>query len=363
MATKRKRGGRRRKKRKIGPGYAMLADMSRCSNCGTCMMACKEYNDHPPETTELTPTGVNPPDISSRSVLAIHAFESVLRGQPYVRFQRVSCYHCGRPACHMVCPVPDCITIDVKTRAVIMDETRCAGCRFCVHACPFEVPRMGQHPEVKDRDVAIKCNFCYDRLRADLKMRPACARACPTGALIFGKRKDVVEAAESRLAALRNTFGQEIGGRRYLSYGMDIDQNLFGLGIFMILEEEQTKDYRRLALIPKVPAAVSSWKGLFRWTAAIVPGIVIVFAFLHYMIFGPLGVHVVEEEEEKTFDEMTPEEQTEFAEKMERQFKMKQKAGKAKRLYQPMPIRRARKGGKGRDKGRGRGRGPRRRRR
>jgi formate dehydrogenase iron-sulfur subunit len=217
---------------------------------------------------------------------------------------------------------------------------------------------MGKHPAVKEREVAIKCNLCWDRLRdgkAEEKI-PACAKACPTGALEWGKKNDVAEVAGMRIGSLKGSLGQEVGGRQYRLYGKDVDANLGGLGVFFILEDQNVSEYRRLPNIPRVPPSVSSWKGFFRWSAAIVPGLVVVFAFLHYLIFGPLGVHVVEEEEEKAWDDMTSEEQEKLLERREREVKAKRRAGKAMRLYQPMPTRRGKRGGKS-------GKGPTRRRR
>jgi formate dehydrogenase iron-sulfur subunit len=206
---------------------------------------------------------------------------------------------------------------------------------------------MGKPPMWEGGEVAIKCNLCHDRLRQDTERGPACSKACPTGALFWGKREEATAEAEARFALLQETFGQEIGGRRYMIYGKDDDASLRGLGVFAILEEESSEKYLRLPSSPRISSSVASWKGFFQWSAGIVPGAIVVLLFLHYLIFGPLGVQVVEEEMEKTYDEMTPEERAEFDKRMEKEIKMKRSAGKAKRLYQPAPKFKGRVRGKG----------------
>lgn len=105
-------------------------------------------------------------------------------------FARRSCQHCDEPACVSVCPAR-AIT-KYESGPVVIDEKRCFGCQYCVVACPFRVPRLD--PELK---VARKCTMCYDLVTKG--QPPACVRVCPTKALKFGDKNEIVTLAEERV--------------------------------------------------------------------------------------------------------------------------------------------------------------------
>src|SRR5436190_1997070 len=96
---------------------------------------------------------------------------------------------------------------DVKPKAMIQDNTRCIGCRACMQACPFIIPKYDYEsfaPKIH------KCTFCADRLEVGLE--PACAKVCPTGAITFGDRDDMVVEAKRRIAEAPGTYIPEIYG-------------------------------------------------------------------------------------------------------------------------------------------------------
>lgn len=146
--------------------YALLIDLTRCVGCRSCQVACKVEND--------VPTG------SYRTWV-----KEVERGE-YPRARNVPvpivCNQCDKPACTRVCPVKATYSLD--NGIVYIDPHRCIGCGYCMAACPYAVRFI--HPT---RKVAEKCDWCWPRVREGLA-KPACASACPSGAIIFGDVAD-----------------------------------------------------------------------------------------------------------------------------------------------------------------------------
>ena len=133
-------------------------------------------------------------------------------GVPVWNFVKEQCLHCKEPACASACPVG--ALVKTKSGAVTYDFDKCIGCRYCMVACPFDIPKYewskSQQPWVK------KCTFCAER-QAD-NLPPACVKTCPTGALLFGEAEEVLAVAKKRLAdreVQRRDLRRE-GGRRHL---------------------------------------------------------------------------------------------------------------------------------------------------
>ena len=158
---------------------AFLIDITECVGCGTCYTACKEANNLP-ETS----------DDPLRDTLSDKTFTVIeQRGDYYVRQM---CKHCFEPTCVSACPVGAFTKIEFG--AVLYDESKCLGCRYCMQACPFQIPRYewgSLNPRVQ------KCIMCYNRLLEG--NIPACAEACPTGATTFGDRDEIIALAKQKI--------------------------------------------------------------------------------------------------------------------------------------------------------------------
>lgn len=156
---------------------ALLIDITKCVGCRECARACAEANHLPEE--EAT-------ELSATHYTVVQAYNN---DQTYVR--RL-CMHCNQPTCVSACLVGAFTKTD--TGAVVYDESKCIGCRYCMQACPFEVPRYewgSLTPRVQ------KCRMCYERVKEG---RPtACAEACPVGATSFGDRDDLIREARKRI--------------------------------------------------------------------------------------------------------------------------------------------------------------------
>ncbi len=177
---------------------AMLIDITMCVGCGACQAACKQANGLPEEPEErLSPTAYT----------ALQEYGGV--------YVRRLCQHCLDPACVSVCPVG--AFTKHPEGPVTYDASRCIGCRYCIQACPFQVPRYtwsSTNPRVQ------KCRFCAERVASGLPT--ACADACPTGATRFGDRDELVREAWARIQAepgkyVRRVYGlDEVGGTSVL---------------------------------------------------------------------------------------------------------------------------------------------------
>ena len=137
--------------------------------------------------------------------------------RPQPTFAKVQCMHCQDPACVSACIV-GALTKD-DTGAVRYDKDKCIGCRYCMVACPFEIPAYEYHDPVTPR--VMKCTFCYDRIAKEGGL-PGCATICPTEAITFGKRATLLDVAKKRTREnaavyLDHVYGEtEVGGTSWM---------------------------------------------------------------------------------------------------------------------------------------------------
>jgi len=169
---------------------AMLYDATICVGCNACTNACRQWNETTPEL-DARGTYDAPTELSADTYTLIQLYQ----GEDDYSFVKRQCMHCVDPACVSGCPVQAL----QKTSAgpVTYDPDRCIGCRYCMYACPFHVPRFDW--ETARFPVIAKCHFCYENRIQKGIGGPACADRCPTGALIWGKRGDLLAEAQRRM--------------------------------------------------------------------------------------------------------------------------------------------------------------------
>jgi len=169
--------------------YAMLIDLRKCIGCNACAVACKSENE--------VPLGV------WRSWV-----KRVEKGKyPHAKeyFLPIVCNNCAKPICVTVCPVK--ASIQRADGIVYVDPHRCIGCRYCMASCPYGVRYINPVSGIVE-----KCFWCHHRVDAGLD--PACAVACPTGAILFGDLNDpdsrVTKAlAENAIQVLKAEMGTD----------------------------------------------------------------------------------------------------------------------------------------------------------
>jgi len=121
-------------------------------------------------------------------------------------FVKDQCRHCNKPSCASACVVG--ALTKKENGSVVYDAKKCIGCRYCIIACPFQIPAYEDHDPVTPR--VRKCTFCPERLEKN-KM-PACVTICPTQALIFGKRDKLLKIAKNRIEKNPGKYQEHIYG-------------------------------------------------------------------------------------------------------------------------------------------------------
>ena len=191
------------------PTVGMLIDLTRCTGCQSCSLACQVANER--RETVAPPSRLSSDAYSYVSSIALTAGDD----QSEAIYVKRQCMHCVHPACVSACTVG--ALQKTATGPVIYDASKCIGCRYCQYACPFGVPTY-------DWDNALglihKCQMCA--ARQQLGKVPACIAACPNGALRFGKRHELLAQAHAQIATaperyINHVYGEsEAGGTAVL---------------------------------------------------------------------------------------------------------------------------------------------------
>jgi len=199
--------------------WGMLVDTTRCIGCRHCEWACKKQNELPSAPlAQFGDTSVfealRRPDATSYTVVNRFAGPEG-EGRPV--YAKVQCMHCDYPACVSACLVG--AFEKVKTGSVQYDGWKCMGCRYCMVACPFQIPAYEYFNAFTP--VVRKCTFCFERVSKEEKF-PACAHICPQEVMTFGRRADLLKAARERMAKepkkyIPHIYGEhEVGGTAWL---------------------------------------------------------------------------------------------------------------------------------------------------
>jgi formate dehydrogenase iron-sulfur subunit len=227
---------------------AILIDITRCVGCEECVLACKEENELGPDRLQ--------PGQQAVDGLSATRFSTILR-RADDHFVRQQCRHCLEPACVSACLVG--AMQKTPEGPVIYDSELCMGCRYCLVACPYGIPRYEWDTAAP---LVRKCTMCYPRIQEGRE--PACVEACPEDALLFGERDDLLQEAHRRIREHPGTyvdhvFGEtEVGGTSVL-YLADIS-----LGFLAWAENVGEGDLPHLtwASLKKVPAVMLGMGGL-----------------------------------------------------------------------------------------------------
>jgi formate dehydrogenase iron-sulfur subunit len=271
-----------------------FTDTSVCIGCKACEVACKEWNGLPdPDAGVLKLTGMsydNTAELGSNAwrhvafieqavpvasalgrdtdgqlIISASAGDTDDSGQA-TRWLMASdvCKHCTHAGCLDVCPTGALVRTEFGT--VIVQPDVCNGCAYCVSACPF-----GVIDRREDDGRAWKCTMCYDRLRGGLE--PACAKACPTDSIQFGRLDELRLTAQARLAELH-----EAGITQARLYGADPEDGIGGAGaFFLLLDEPQV-----YGLPPDPVVTTRDLPAMWRWAGlaagALAAGVAVAFA-------------------------------------------------------------------------------------
>jgi len=239
---------------------ALLISPELCIGCRGCQTACKSWNQLPATKTVNKGTFENPPDLTPNLYNRIRYVE-VPSEANMVRWLFVSqrCMHCEDAGCIRICPAPGAL-FRTKEGAVAFNKDKCIGCKLCVAGCPFDVPRYDE------KDKISKCHLCSDRIAEGLS--PACAKTCPTGAIAYGDRDELM--AKAKKAGYEKLYGEaDLGGLGVL-YAFKDAPKIYGM-------DEH----------PAIPETLVFWHKVLKPLAYIGLGGAVAASLLHYLVIGP----------------------------------------------------------------------------
>ena len=197
---------------------AILVDVTKCTGCERCVAACIEENDLDERKAQVD-RAVTKDGLSDNRFLSVPKVDEG-------RFVRMSCMHCLEPSCVSACLVGG--LTKTPDGPVIYDADKCIGCRYCMLACPFHIPRYEWEDAVP---FVRKCSMCFERQEEGVA--PACVEACPNDALRFGERDELLREAHGTINAaggryMDRVWGEhEFGGTSVL-YISDVDLGVVG---------------------------------------------------------------------------------------------------------------------------------------
>lgn len=252
---------------------AKLIDISKCIGCKACQVACMQWNDLRDEVGTTTGIYDNPVDLTDQSwtVMRFAEFKNP-DGKLEWLIRKDGCMHCEDPGCLKACPSPGAI-VKYGNGIVDFNSANCIGCGYCVAGCPFNIPRIS-----KKDNKAYKCTLCSDRVAVN--QAPACAKACPTGAIQFGSKEDMKDYASKRITDLKE--------RGYEKAGLYDPEGVGGTHVMYVLHHADKPDlYAGLPANPSISALVSIWKGFTKPLATLALAGIALGSLFHYVTKGP----------------------------------------------------------------------------
>lgn len=184
----------------------MLIDTTMCIGCRACEQACNETNQLPKPEVDFSDTDVLEKfrDTTPNAYKVVNKYNNPTEPDKPI-FVPKQCLHCNQPACASACLTK--ALEKTKDGPVIYNQGRCMGCRYCMVACPVEIPRFEYNSPAP---YIQKCIFCYEKLKKG--EAPACASTCPTGATKFGTRRELLEEARQRVYSNPKKYHNHIYG-------------------------------------------------------------------------------------------------------------------------------------------------------
>jgi len=240
--------------------YGLLTDLTACVGCRSCEKACNETNKLPAPDKPFDDSSVfdemrRP---TEKAYTVVNRYEDPKDKNKSI-FRKVQCNHCKEPACLTSCPIH--AYTKTPEGPVMYNPDLCFGCRYCMTACPFNIPAYDYWSALEPR--IQKCTMCLPRIKEGKVT--ACAEACPAGALTFGKREDLLKLARKKIADnpekyVDHIYGEnEVGGTNWMYIsGVPFEQVGFPTNLPKRPLIEETKGF-----LGAVPIVLTAWPALF----------------------------------------------------------------------------------------------------
>jgi Fe-S-cluster-containing dehydrogenase component len=233
-----------------GEDWAVLSDLSWCGGCHECEFACAAANGLPEPQFDEATVDETLRETSELQFTVTNRFDTSA-GEIYVKSQ---CMHCATPACAAACLTK--ALEKTEEGPVVWNADRCMGCRYCMISCPFDKPKFEYHSAVPRIQ---KCRMCLERIREGEV--PACVENCPSEALTFGKRSELLEIARRRIYEnpgdyVPHIYGEhEAGGTNWLYISpVPFEELGFRTDLDVVAYPEYTRDF-----LTSVPVVLTLW--------------------------------------------------------------------------------------------------------
>jgi formate dehydrogenase iron-sulfur subunit len=262
---------------------AKLIDVSKCIGCKACQAACLEWNDLREEVGINRGVYDNPADLTPSSLTVMRFTEWVNPETQNLEWliRKDGCMHCADPGCLKACPAPGAI-VQYTNGIVDFVHENCIGCGYCVKGCPFNIPRISQVDHK-----AYKCTLCSDRMAVG--QGPACAKACPTQAIVFGTKDEMKKWADARITDLKS--------RGFKNAGLYDPPGVGGTHVMYVLHHaDKPEIYAGLANNPRISPLVEIWKGAAKYVGLAAMALFAAIGVVHYAVEGPNKVTEQDEE-------------------------------------------------------------------
>ena len=262
---------------------AKLIDTTKCIGCKACQAACMEWNDLRGDVGVNVGVYDNPADLDEHTwtLMRFSEYENP-NGNLEWLIRKDGCMHCDDPGCLKACPSPGAI-VQYTNGIVDFVSANCIGCGYCVKGCPFNIPRIS-----KTDAKAYKCTLCSDRVVVG--QAPACAKACPTQAIVFGSKADMIAHANKRITDLKS--------RGFNNAGLYDPPGVGGTHVMYVLHHNDKPSlYSGLPDNPRISPLIGVWKGVMKPLSLAAIAFAGVFGLMHYVTKGPNRVSEHDEEE------------------------------------------------------------------
>ncbi|SFI45777.1 formate dehydrogenase subunit beta [Aerobium aerolatum] len=272
---------------------AKLIDVSKCIGCKACQSACLEWNDLREEVGINVGVYDNPHDLTPNTLTLMRFTEWVNTENNNLEWliRKDGCMHCADPGCLKACPAPGAI-VQYSNGVVDFVKENCIGCGYCVQGCPFNIPRISK---VDNR--AYKCTLCSDRIAVG--QGPACAKACPTKAIVFGTKEEMKAHAAERIEDLKS--------RGFSNAGLYDPPGVGGTHVMYVLHHaDKPSIYAGLPDNPRISPLVEAWKGVTKYAGLALMGFAAAAGVVHMAVSGRNRVTVEDDEEARRLAARAP---------------------------------------------------------
>ena len=262
---------------------AKLIDVSKCIGCKACQSACIEWNDTHPELETNVGVYENPHDLTPEmfTLMRFTEYENPETSDLEWLIRKDGCMHCEDPGCLKACPAPGAI-VQYSNGIVDFVHDKCIGCGYCIKGCPFNIPRIS-----KADSKAYKCTLCVDRVAVG--QGPACQKACPTQAIVFGTKDEMKQWADHRIKDLKS--------RGFKNAGLYDPPGVGGTHVMYVLQHaDKPQIYASLPNNPSISPIVELWTGATKYAGLAAIGAFAAIGFLHQIVVGPNRVSREDEE-------------------------------------------------------------------